>query len=185
MGQPPLENEYGTCPTCDWDPWSPAYLTCIIDGVLPPTIGGPWPSINGIHTLKATGLCTWRRLAPCYKIVYHLGLVTGFIAHVYIDCNPITQMLYFNAPLVGGCVWEFDNNVPPPPEINYHDGTVFVNLNLTVPAGEAVPDWGLLPDEGWKYEHMQAANDLEQYYIGSRKYKTNCRILFDPEEVEP
>lgn len=182
MGQTPEENIYGTCPTCDWDPWSPSKLTVLIEGVHAPTVGGFDEPPNGLHTMKAVSLCKWVKLTSCYQISFELGMITRFIGLAFQGCNPAIPIPFFIDETQNHCAWEFTNQTAPPPSLNYHDGTAFVTLNLKAP-GSWIPAAGMLPATGWKYESQQAENGNEQIYIGSRKYKTNCRILYNPDEL--
>ena len=183
MGATPKLNPYGGCSTCNWpDGETPYNVQVTFHDVIAPDVPAGWPLMNGTFTLHATGICDWQFRTGSHFVQYHLVGITFLTALIWIE-EFSTWVQYFMETVALRCKYDFDNTLPDCDYL-YHGGTAHINIGLPSPPPKLVPSLGLLPDRvGWKYELLQAADDLEQLYIGSRKYKSNCRVLFNPDDV--
>ncbi len=183
MGQPPTDNPFGNCATCDWTGDTPKTVMAVVSGVLKPILFPDFPSVNGLFLLNAEANCQWMTENACLEIHFHLAPVTVFTIQVDPTCEFPKREIAFEDQTGGGCKTEFVQQLAGNPNFEYTEGTASVFIGLPSAAMEWIPAYGILPASNWKYEQRGADNDLEQIYLGSRKYKTNCRILYDPAEI--
>ena len=184
MGQPPNDNPFGNCAVCSWSGNAPVTVLAIVGGIAKPTLFPDFPDFNGLKVLRATAICRWEFEDACGLYVWSPGSPAGFAIQIDVDCMFPKREVIFSDFGGSGCKTDFTNQLIGNPSVQYTGGTVAVFNGVPVAASEWVTAYGYLPPGNWKYEQRGANNGLEQIYLGSRKYKTNCRILYDPAELE-
>lgn len=184
MGQRLTPNPFGDCETCNW-PWNytPYNVTVEISGVKNGDNYPGWPLPNGFFTLNPALNCWWDVYTADRYVSFDLRDPTSVYAEIFGHGLPGSFAFFFHE-VDQACKTSFVNQYDKETDF-YYGGTAIVMAGLTHPPAEFVPAYGLLPSVDWKYEQMQAENGNEQVYLGSRKYKTNCRVLYDPALIDP
>lgn len=183
MGAGLKPNPYGNCSLCNWTDGSPNFLFCLISGVQPPNLHDDWILYNGLYLLKATDTCEWGYFSDNVEMAYSLQIGSSLLM---MSADPTGSGYPYNVFFQGfGNVCESNfTNVQDSvvADYFYHVGTAEVFLQLDRQITDWVIEYGFLPEDSWKYEQDHSDNK-EQVFLGSRKYKCNCRIKFDPDQM--
>jgi len=184
MGQCLTPNPFGECETCSWPyNYTPYNLTVEFTGVKNGDEYPGWPLPNGLYTLFPAANCLWDFSHEGNYVSYDLRGPTSVYAETFFPGIPGPVAFFFHeVPLA--CKTDYVNQYDKAVDY-FYGGTAVVMAGLPHPPHEFVTAYGLLAADNWKYEHVKADDDLEQVYIGSRKYKTSCRILYDPALIDP
>lgn len=183
MGATPQPNPFGNCPYCSWDGDAPLYVFAVISGVVKPTGIPDYHLYNGLYMLKAVSICTWSFESDLVNCFWQAGAAARLACSVAPFGYGEISEPYFDDYGAPPCSTGFSNLVGAGyPEFLYHDGYAAVYAGFPGAPADWVTDYGFLPEGNWKYE-QDLMSSMEQIYLGSRKYKTNCRIKFDPAEM--
>lgn len=182
MGHPIEPGEKGVdCPHCTPGTWAvgntPKYLMVMVTGIVscpaPPPIHFAPPNGAWILEQKIGGPCEWFYI----KYPWHLRYtVTAVDSRFYI--RDVDGFLAFDDVVATPCEEHFTNSVICAPNVNYHEGSAFIDLfDFPGTAYQLMYEYGLNPDPRSRLEVYEVPG--EGAYVQVRR----CANIYTPMNI--
>lgn len=160
------------CPHCTPDIWEPGHtpkhLLVMVTGIVscpaPPPIHPAPPDGEWLLTQNPAAPCQWFKIVEEFDLLYRV-----FVDKTIFQIRDVDGFLAFDASQAEPCWAYFANSVVCAPDVNYHEGSAFIDLyDFPGTAYQLMHEYNLGPAEHTKFEVHEVP--AEPPYVQVRRF---------------